>query len=290
MKDEKLYYREGKFEQVSEFREKETGCSVKKNINSQFVYTKQDKPTTGFITEQKNYDESKNLFYPNLLTEEEIIHIALYTRPNITGMSEISKIIGPNIQEFLNNIYFGSTGILAINYISKKWGFDKYATKGGPGKTPLNILIKAFHLLSGERADYFSKNMQANGGTHCNDEDAKAYIDKCYGIGLGQKKKVKSLPKDSELRNILQPQSFVYIVKDIIYDIKSSYIKHDKNGNIIYSKHEKPEKRYILYDMPKLRKRVKQEVTLLMKDEQFKDHLDALQEVIEHYPTRSINQ
>lgn len=281
--------RKGKFKQVGE-KQQELGSSVKKYNDERFKYnsTKNMSFAISYIPRKcrQTYLFTFQNWDKHLLTEDELDKV-VWDRPlskiSDTSRDVIKDIIFTNKQEWIDDMYLAQNGIIAVDYISKKYGFDEYCANGGRGKTFYNIVVKRYFLVSGGRVNFMSRNHRLMGVEHINGKSGNNLNKQDFEIYEIQSTFVKDLPNRSSERNIYQPSKWAYELVQIIDGMKPNYVKKDNKGNILKCKGNS---KYILYDM----KGLQSEVKTLITYKQFYPYEDRLKEIISNFPKISVNQ
>lgn len=191
-------------------------------------------------------------------------------------------------QDFINDLFCCSQGLLKVDYVAEKWKFKELFhpnlhSSGGredSGKTELNKIIKRLYLISGGRVNYISRKHQLMGMQHALKSKDKANVN----IYKNQYNIVSKLPNNSSLRKIMEPSSYLYEVLQIVDSFKPNCVQYDEEGNV---KIQKGNNKCTLYDMDKLRNEY---ISTLINYLQFSDYKDKILEIIENYPVTSDNQ
>lgn len=182
------------------------------------------------------------------------------------GFPEQRKIAESNKQDWIDDLYLKSLGIIYTNYVSNKYGFDCYNRKTGElirGKTALNKVIKRLHSVSGTRINFLSKGIILRGVQHYK-KIGKSKFD--YDKHLNQYEYVKNLPRNSAERRLYIPSEWIDSLINDIVAIESKYVYQDNKGNEYVNKQAVKEDLKSLLDYPK-----------------YKEHKDKLLEIIENF-------
>lgn len=182
------------------------------------------------------------------------------------GFPEQRKLAEKNKQDWIDDLYLKSLGIIYTNYVSSKYGFDMINKKTGKlmlGKSSLNKVIKRLHSVSGTRINFLSEKLVLKGVQHYSQKGKSKFN---YDKDIEQFNLVKELPRNSAARKLYVPSKWIeYLVNDIIA-IESKHIKIDKNGREYVNKKE-----------------VKSELFNLIKYSRYRNHEDKLMEIIKNF-------
>lgn len=282
--------RPGNFKQIDFIRQQEIGSSVKKYNNEEFKYVSGKNKSFAY-SHIPQRAEQRPLFTPlgwdeHLLTVEEIESL-VWDRPmpkiNPIAQKLIKEKVLNNRQEWIDDMYLVQHGIVSVNFISKKYGFDKYCANGDKGKTYYNYFVKRYFNISGERINFMSRNLRLKGVEHTNGKSGNMLNTIDMKIHDKQIEFVKKLPNRSVQRDIYQPSKWVEEFVQIVDGMKPSFMKKDENGQPIKSKDKT---KYILYNMGGL----KQQVAQLLQYKQFIPYENRVQEILDNFTTKSVNQ
>lgn len=184
------------------------------------------------------------------------------------GFPEQRKLAEKDKQDWIDDLYLKSLGIIYTNYVSSKYGFDRINKETGeliPGKSLLNKVIKRLHTISGTRINFLSEKLVLKGVQHYSQKGKNKFN---YDRDVEQFNLVKQLPRNSVERKLYVPSSWIeYLVNDIIA-IESKYIKINKNGKEYVNKKE-----------------VKKELLNLLKYSRYRNHEEKLMEIISNFKT-----
>lgn len=280
--------RKAKFENIG-IKEKEVGTSVTKFDTEQFVNNTKKGQSMAVTVVPKKVNTTY-LFTPynwdsKLLTKQECLDLIWkrkYKRIRNKALEKIWQLVEPNLQEFEEDLYLTSLGMLAVGYVADKWGFTEYACKGKPGKTALNYVKKRYTCISGGRMYFYTPHMRSSGVLHTNGDSGDKASAYDYEIYLKQSEFVNFLENADKQRQLFVIPKWLENLVQIIDGIKGNCKKLDENGQELRDKDGK----HILYDTNAIR----QQLQIIKDFKQFEDVKDRVCEIIDNYPTDWKNQ